>query len=216
MNYIYLNNIADQEYRQTVGFTPGQVKMVILRSWAESICRKDESSMRNDRMLLPVLLISWLVGSVSVHAQTKQTDKGATKKMSSQDSFQLLIPETMPKSVGYSQVAVATGGKIVFIAGQVAMDKSGNVVGRDDFRAQVQQVFENLKAAVEAAGGDFNDVIKLNSYFLDFSHLQEFREVRDKYINLKSPPASTAVQVSKLFRPEFLVEIEAVAVVRKK
>jgi enamine deaminase RidA (YjgF/YER057c/UK114 family) len=200
MNYIYLNNIADQEYRQTVGFTPGQVKMVILRSWAESICRKDEISMRNDRMLLPVLLISWLVGSVSVHAQTKQTDKGATKKM----------------SVGYSQVAVATGGKIVFIAGQVAMDKSGNVVGRDDFRAQVQQVFENLKAAVEAAGGDFNDVIKLNSYFLDFSHLQEFREVRDKYINLKSPPASTAVQVSKLFRPEFLVEIEAVAVVRKK
>jgi enamine deaminase RidA (YjgF/YER057c/UK114 family) len=56
----------------------------------------------------------------------------------------------------------------------------------------------------------------LNSYFLDFSHLQEFREVRDKYINLKNPPASTAVQVSKLFRPEFLVEIEAVAVVRKK
>jgi len=136
--------------------------------------------------------------------------------MSSQDSFQLLIPETMPKSVGYSQVAVATGGKIVFIAGQVAMDKSGNVVGKDDFRAQVQQVFENLKAAVEAAGGDLNDVIKLNSYFLDFSHLQEFREVRDKYINLKNPPASTAVQVSKLFRPEFLVEIEAVAVVRKK
>jgi 2-iminobutanoate/2-iminopropanoate deaminase len=136
--------------------------------------------------------------------------------MSSQDSFQLLIPETMPKSVGYSQVAVATGGKIVFIAGQVAMDKSGNVVGKDDFRAQVQQVFENLKAAVEAAGGDLNDVIKLNSYFLDFSHLQEFREVRDKYINLKNPPASTAVQVSKLFRLEFLVEIEAVAVVRKK
>jgi len=136
--------------------------------------------------------------------------------MSSQDSFQLLIPQTMPKSVGYSQVAVATGGKIVFIAGQVGMDKSGNVVGKDDFRAQVQQVFENLKAAVEAAGGDLNDVIKLNSYFLDFSHLQEFREVRDKYINLKNPPASTAVQVTKLFRQEFLVEIEAVAVVRKK
>jgi len=136
--------------------------------------------------------------------------------MSSQDSFQLLIPETMPKSVGYSQVAVATGGKIVFIAGQVGMDKSGNVVGKDDFRAQVQQVFENLKAAVEAAGGDFSDVIKLNSYVLDLSHLSEFREVRDKYINLKNPPASTVIQVPRLFRPEFLVEIEAVAVVRKK
>jgi reactive intermediate/imine deaminase len=172
--------------------------------------------MRNERMLLFALLILWLVGGVSVHAQTKQTDKGAAKKMSSEDNFQLLIPETMPKSVGYSQVAVVTGGKIVFISGQVALDKSGNVVGKDDFRAQVQQVFENLKAAVEAAGGDFNDVIKLNSYVLDFSHLKEFREVRDKYINLKNPPASTAVQVSGLFRPEFLVEIEAVAVVKKK
>jgi 2-iminobutanoate/2-iminopropanoate deaminase len=167
-------------------------------------------------MLLSALLISWLVGGVSLHAQTKQTDKGAARKMSSEDNFQLLIPETMPKSVGYSQVAAVTGGKIVFISGQVALDKSGNVVGKDDFRAQVQQVFDNLKAAVEAAGGDFSDVIKLNSYLLDFSHLQEFREVRDKYINPKNPPASTAVQVSKLFRPEFLVEIEAVAVVKKK
>jgi reactive intermediate/imine deaminase len=172
--------------------------------------------MRNNRMLPPALLISWLVGGVSVPAQTTQTDKGAAKQMSSEDNFQLLIPETMPKSVGYSQVAAVTGGKIVFIAGQVALDKSGTVVGKDDFRAQVQQVFENLKAAVEAAGGDFSDVIKLNSYLLDFSNLQEFREVRDKYVNLKNPPASTAVQVSRLVRPEFLVEIEAVAVVRKK
>ena len=136
--------------------------------------------------------------------------------MPSEDNFQLLIPEAMPKSVGYSQVAAVTGGKIVFIAGQVALDKSGNVVGKDDFRLQVQQVFENLKAAVEAAGGNFGDVIKLNSYFLDLSRLPEFREVRDKYINLKNPPASTAVQIPKLFRPEFLVEIEAVAVVKKK
>jgi len=135
--------------------------------------------------------------------------------MSSEDGFQLLIPETMPKSAGYSQVAVVTSGTIVFIAGQVALDKSGNIVGKDDFRAQVQQVFENLKAAVEAARGDFGDVIKLNSYFLDLSHLPEFREVRDKYINIKNPPASTAVQVPRLFRPEFLVEIEAVAVVKK-
>jgi reactive intermediate/imine deaminase len=136
--------------------------------------------------------------------------------MSSEDNFQLLIPRTMPKSVGYSQVAAVTGGNIVFIAGQVALDKSGNIVGKDDFRAQVQQVFENLKAAVEAAGGNFSGIVKLNSYFLDLSHLPEFREVRDTYINLKNPPASTAVQVPRLFRPELLVEIEAVAVVKKK
>jgi reactive intermediate/imine deaminase len=191
------------------------MNLVMVRSWAESIYRKDDSSMR-DRMLLFGLLISWLVGGVNVPAQTKQIDKGAAKKMSSDNNFQLLIPETMPKSVGYSQVAAVFGGQIVFISGQVALNKSGNVVGNGDFRAQVQQVFENLKSAVEAAGGDFSDVIKLNTYLLDFSHLQEFREVRDKYINVKNPPASTAVQVSRLFRPEFLVEIEAVAVVPKK
>src|SRR5262249_23510329 len=102
--------------------------------------------------------------------------------MSSNGTVEFLIPDTMPKSVGYSQVATVTGATIVFIAGQVALDKSGSVVGQDDFRAQAEQVFENIKAAVEAAGGRFEDVIKLNSYFLDLSHLPEFREVRDKYI----------------------------------
>ncbi len=130
--------------------------------------------------------------------------------------FQLSVPETMPKSVGYSQVATVTDGTMVFVAGQVALDRSGNVVGRNDFGAQVQQVFENLKAAVEAAGGDFNGVIKLSSYFLDLSQLGKFREVRDKYVNLENPPVSTAIQVPGLFRPEFLVEIEAVAIVKKK
>jgi reactive intermediate/imine deaminase len=132
------------------------------------------------------------------------------------NTFQLLIPDTMPKSVGYSQVAKVTGGTLVFIAGQVPLDQSGNVVGKGDFRAQVEQVFANPKAAIEAAGGTFDDVIKLNSYFLDLANLADFREVRDRYINLQNPPASTAVQVSKLFRPDFLVEIEAVAVVPEK
>ena len=133
--------------------------------------------------------------------------------MSHARSVELLVPHTMPRSVGYSQLATVTGGRVVFIAGQVALDRSGNVVGKDDYRAQAQQVFENLRAAVQAAGGTLRDVIKLNTYILDISHLAEFREVRDKYIDLQNPPASTAVQVSRLFRPEFLIEIEAVAVV---
>lgn len=136
--------------------------------------------------------------------------------MRSADTFELLTPTTMPKSVGYSQLAIVNGGNIVFISGQVALDKNGNFVGKDDFRAQVTQVFENLKAALAAAGSDLSDVIKLNSYFLDLSHVAECREVRDKYINVKNPPASTAVQVSKLFRPEFLIEVEAIAVIKKR
>ena len=123
--------------------------------------------------------------------------------------MKLAPPQVFQPPFPYSLGIVAQGKRTVYVAGQVALDKLSNLVGKDDFRLQIQQVFENLKAAVEAAGGDFGDVIKLNGYFLDLSHLAEFREVRDKYINLKNPPASTAVQVSELFRPEYgLPDIE--------
>src|ERR1700756_2958995 len=108
--------------------------------------------------------------------------------------------------------------KIVYIAGQVALDRAGHLVGKDDFRAQVQQVFENLKAAVEAAGGDFNSVIKLNYYCAESVDPAQFpltREIRDKYVNTANPPASTFVVVKRLVRPDYLIEIEATAVVKK-
>ena len=106
----------------------------------------------------------------------------------------------------------ARGGRTIYIAGQVALDKSGNIVGRGDVRAQTQQVFENLKAALAAVGADFTHVVKLNYYLLDTSQLAAVRELRDKYVNTKNPPASTLVQASRLAREEFLVEIEAIAV----
>ncbi len=93
------------------------------------------------------------------------------------------------------------------------MDGSGQLVGQGDLRAQATQTFENLKAALQASGAGFENVVKLNSYFVDMSQLPAFREVRDKYVNTANPPASTAVQVSRLFREGFLVEVEAVAVV---
>jgi enamine deaminase RidA (YjgF/YER057c/UK114 family) len=136
--------------------------------------------------------------------------------MSASSSFQLLTPATMPKSVGYSQIATVSGGTIVFISGQVALDNNGNVVGKDDFQTQAEQVFSNLRAAIKAVGGDFSDVVKLNYYLVDLSHLPELRDVRNKYITLSNPPTSTAVQVTRLFRPEFLVEVEAVAVLEGK
>ena len=107
-------------------------------------------------MLLTVALfgLAWCV-----NGKAKQSDRGVRKAVSGQTNFALLIPDTLHKSVGYSQLATVTGGTLVFISGQVALDKSGNVAGRDDFRAQVQQVFENLKKAIAAAGGTFDDVI---------------------------------------------------------
>jgi enamine deaminase RidA (YjgF/YER057c/UK114 family) len=133
--------------------------------------------------------------------------------------FRLFNPDTLAKpTAGYSQVAEVVGGKVVYISGQVALDRSGKLVGKDDFRAQVQQVFENLKAAIEAAGGDFHSVIKLNFYCaesVDASQMPAVREVRDKFVDTANPPTSTFVFVKRLVRPEWLIEVDAVAVVKR-
>lgn len=151
--------------------------------------------------------------------QKEQTMGTQSAKLQSEKAFHIFNPETMAKpTAGYSQVAEVGEGKIVYIAGQVALDKSGNLVGKDDFRAQTEQVFENLKAAVEAAGGDFHSVVKLNYYSaasVDPSQMTVVREVRDKYVNTANPPTSTFVFVQRLVRPEWLIEVEAVAVVKK-
>lgn len=128
-------------------------------------------------------------------------------------------PETMfVPTAGYSQVAEVQSGRLIYIAGQVPFDKSGNLVGKEDFLAQGEQVFRNLKAAVEAAGGNFCDVVKLN-YFcvesVDPSLIPQILKVRDQFVDTKSPPVSTFVVVKRLVRPEWLIEVEAVAVVSR-
>jgi reactive intermediate/imine deaminase len=167
-------------------------------------------------LFLIVAILAFGVGMLS-HGTRGDSDEGRPQTANDaqrSQRFRITNPETLAKPTGYSHVAEVLGGKIVYIAGQVALDKSGKLVGEGDMRAQAQQVFENLKSAVESAGGGFNDVVKLNVYCVDFSHLAEIREVRDRFVNTKNPPASTAVQVSRLFRPDVLIEIEAVAVVK--
>jgi enamine deaminase RidA (YjgF/YER057c/UK114 family) len=129
----------------------------------------------------------------------------------------LFNPETMFKpTAGYSQVAEIKSGKFVYIAGQVPFDQAGNLVGKDDFQRQAEQVFANLKAAVEAAGGTFADIVKLN-YFcaesVDPSLTPGILAVRDRFVNIAAPPISTFLVVKRLVRPEWLIEIEAVAVI---
>ena len=113
---------------------------------------------------------------------------------------------------GYSQVVEARGGRTLYVAGQIAVDKEGKLVGPGDFRAQVKQVFENLKARLEEGGASFKDVVKLNYYLTDVSDLQALRDTRNSYINSENPPASTLVVVKQLVREEYLLEIEAIAV----
>ena len=130
-----------------------------------------------------------------------------------QDAVRFVKSENLPPSPGYSQAVEIRRGHIIYVAGQVALDRSGKVVGEGDMRAQAQQTFENLKAALEASGAKFENVVKLNYYVSDIAQLSVVREVRDKFINAVNPPASTAVEVKRLFREPFLIEVEAVAVV---
>jgi len=136
--------------------------------------------------------------------------------MPDESKFRVLSPPQLPKPVGYSHMAEITGGKMIYIAGQVALDASGNIVGKNDYGAQLQQVFFNLKTALESAGASFKNVVKLNYYIVDSVDRSEFfayREVRDRFVDTANPPVATVVVVRGLFLPEFLIEIEAVAVV---
>ncbi len=121
-------------------------------------------------------------------------------------------PTELSKPPGYTHVVEITGpARIVYIAGQLGLDKEGKPVG--DFRAQTTQAFENLKIALAAAGAGFEHVVKINSYLVDIAaNIATFREVRDRYLNTVAPPASTAVGVPGLARPGALFEIEAIAV----
>ncbi len=126
-----------------------------------------------------------------------------------------LNPSSMPAPRGYSHVVETKGpSRTMYLSGQLGMTPDGTFAGAPgDFRAQAAQCFENLKAALAAVGANFEHVVKITSYFVDMAHLPIFFEVRDRYVDTKAPPASTAVQISKLAREGALFEIEAIAVV---
>jgi len=125
-------------------------------------------------------------------------------------------PPELSKPTGYTHVVEVTGpNRTIYISGQIAFDKDGKVVGAGDMKAQAEQVFKNLQAALAAAGAKFSDVVKMNSYITDMSKVQAVRDVRAKYF-ADTTPASTFVQVAGLVRPELLLEIEVIAVVAAK
>ena len=121
-------------------------------------------------------------------------------------------PQGLSTPTGYSHVVSASGGKTVYIAGQVAFDAQGNLVGKGDLAAQTKQVFENLAIALKAAGATFSNVVKTNYYLRDASQVAIVREIRSKYFTSELP-ASTLVEVPRLANPDFLIEIEVIAVV---
>ena len=113
----------------------------------------------------------------------------------------------------YSHVVTVTGpGKTIYVAGQLARDLEGNIVGPGDMRAQMEQTFKNLDACLKAAGASWADVVKTNTFVTNYAEFAKCSDVRMRYIGVASP-TSTTVQISRLAQPEAMVEIELIAVV---
>ena len=127
-------------------------------------------------------------------------------------AIERMNPQGLSTPTGYSHVVSARGGRTVYIAGQVALDAQGRVVGAGDLAAQTRQVFANLDIALKAAGATFANVVKTNYYLRDASQVAVIREIRAKYFT-KELPASTLIEVPRLANPDFLIEIEVIAVV---
>jgi reactive intermediate/imine deaminase len=123
-----------------------------------------------------------------------------------------LAPEGLAKPNGYSHVVVAPVVSIVFVSGQVPLDTEGTLVGAGDVAAQARQVFQNLSIALEAAEIAWSNVVKLNFFVRDVTEMPAVRAIRDEYIDTANPPASTLIEVSRLFRDDVLIEVDAVAV----
>ena len=115
----------------------------------------------------------------------------------------------------YSNVASARGGTLVFIAGQVAVDAEGKIVGKGDYEAQAVQVFENLRLALAAAGATFHDVLKFTIFIKNLTPeaRKAVMSVRNRHISPTNPPAATMIGIDQLVEEDLLVEIEAVAAV---
>ena len=131
-------------------------------------------------------------------------------------SIRRLNPPELGSPPGYSQIVDVRAGRIIFIAGQTALNRDGNVVGKGDFAAQAAQVFANLTSALQAVDCSPANLVKLTVFLTDMNNLAAYREARNRFFASVTPvaaPAVTLVEVSKLYGPDFLIEIEAIAAV---
>ena len=113
----------------------------------------------------------------------------------------------------YSHVVTVTGpGKLIYIAGQLARDAEGNIVGPGDMRVQLEQTFKNLDACLKAAGATWADVVKTNTFVTNYQAFSQCSDVRMRYFGVGNP-TSTTIQISGLAQPEAMVEIEMIAAV---
>lgn len=166
----------------------------------------DQAWASRTRPSFPLHLLLGLLTLISAAAATVTAQTPTIRRIN---------PPTLSAPTGYTHVTVGSDGRTVHIAGQVALDAKGQLVGAGDFRAQTVQVFENLRLALESVGATFDDVVKTTTYVTDVANVPTFREVRNLRIRPEQLPANTLVQVGALARPEWMIEIEAVAMLKQ-
>ncbi|MCI0336669.1 MAG: RidA family protein [Acidobacteria bacterium] len=157
-----------------------------------------------------ILFFSTRTGNSEKRVNVNQDE---TKKKQAEKQF--VNPKDLSPPGSYTHVVTVNRGKMIFVSGQVALNKQGEIVGKGDLRVQATQVFENLKIALTAAGATFADVVKMNTYVVNYkpADVAIIREVRSKYLSKERPPASTLVGVPALAREDFLIEVEVIAAV---
>ena len=124
-------------------------------------------------------------------------------------AHEILKLKSVHPTKGYSHASKA--GNTLYIAGQIAQDVDGNLVGKGDFETQVRQVFENLKNIMEEAGGTLQNIVKKTTYLTHYSYIETYRKVRKEYFPEPCPP-NTLLIIDSLALPEYMIEVEAVAV----
>lgn len=124
----------------------------------------------------------------------------------------IVAPKELPKPVGYSQAVRV--GNFLFISGQISEDSKGEIVGEGNFEKQARQVFENLRAVVNAEGGSLENIVKVTVHLTDMNNLAKFREIRSEYFK-RDYPASTLIEVKSLISKKLLIEIDAIAALEK-
>jgi len=135
--------------------------------------------------------------------------------MKDRGTTEFISPESLSKNPAFSHVAVIKGNhKTVYIGGQNSIDRNGTLIGKGSLELQAQQVLKNLEAALESAAAGFEHVVKWNIYFVKGQSPQKALQVfQPRMSKLKAPPLVTGVFVEALANPDFLLEIEAIAVV---
>ena len=134
--------------------------------------------------------------------------------MADVNAIRRVNPPALGTPPGYSQIVEVATSRLIFISGQTATDADGNILGEGDFPAQADQVFANLAAALGAVGCTPANLVKLTVFVRDMENLGAYRVARNRFFSTVTPaaaPAVTLIEVSRLYGPEFLIEIEAIA-----